>query len=224
MKKTAIYIRVSTGHQENSELMQSEKCLTYCNMKGYEVVDVFIDSNVSGGVRLFDRPAGSRLKKCLDNKEIDNIVVYKLDRMTRSVVDGLTVLNDFNANNIDFSVIDMSGETLDSSTPLGRMMVTMMLAFAELERHTIRDRVKKSLQHRKENLKVYSGKTPYGFTRKDKDLVPNLKEMEVVKQIYRMKDNDSELQTSFRTIARVVKMNVSKVHRIYNDEIYEQFL
>jgi len=144
--------------------------------------------------------------------------------MTRSVVDGLTVLNDFIANNIDFSVIDMSGETLDSSTPLGRMMVTMMLAFAELERHTIRDRVKKSLQHRKENLKVYSGRTPYGFTRKDKDLIPNLKEMEVVKQIYRMKDNDSELQTSFRTIARVVKMNVSKVHRIYNDEIYEQFL
>ena len=79
---------------------------------------------------------------------------------------------------------------------------------------------------RAEDETYYNGNSARfkGSYKKDKDLITNLKEMEVVKQIYRMKDNDSELQTSFRTIARVVRMNVSKVHRIYNDEIYEQFL
>ena len=224
MKKTAIYIRVSTGKQGASELMQSDKCLSYCNLMGYDVVDVFIDSNVSGGIELFKRPAGIELKKLIDKKEIDNVVVWKLDRCFRSTVDGLVTLKEFSSKCVNFCIIDMGGNTLDTGTPMGKLMSTMWLALGELEKDTIKDRVKKSLQHRKENLKVYSGKTPYGFTRKDKDLIPNLKEMEVVKQIYRMKNNDSEFQTSFRTIAKAVKMNVSKVHRIYNDEIYEQFL
>ena len=59
--KTAIYIRVSTDKQESSEELQKEKCLAYCNMMGYDVVDILTDSNVSGGIELFKRPEGAKL-------------------------------------------------------------------------------------------------------------------------------------------------------------------
>jgi len=218
--KTAIYLRVSTDKQESSELMQSEKCLNYCSMKGYDVVDVFVDSNVSGKTKMSNRPAGSKLLEAIDRKEIDNVVIWKLDRLSRNVVDGLGVINDFNSKCVTFSILDMAGETLDTSSPMGKLMVTMMLALGELEADTTRDRVTKALKHKKESMKVYSGNTPFGFTSKGKDLIVNPKEMEIVKKIFALRED----KVPFREIRKVTQLGLSKIHRIVNDEFYERFV
>ena len=218
--KTAIYIRVSTDKQEASELMQSEKCLAYCAMKEYEVCDIYVDSGVSGSKDIFSRKEGERLKRDIEKGDINNIVVWKLDRLSRNVIDGLNAVQYLNSKCVTFSIIDMGGSTIDTSTPMGKMQLTLMLAFAELERDTIKDRIKKSLNHRKENLKVYSKHTPYGFTRKNKDLIPNPKEMKVVGEIYKLKSKGK----SFGDISMVTQLPKTTVHRIYNDSFYQKFL
>lgn len=218
--KTLVYIRVSTSTQEASEVMQKEKCLNYCNMMGYDIVDVIVDSNVSGGVSLFDRPSGVKIKEYLDRKKANHIVSWDLTRLFRDVVDGLTVIKYFNTNNITFSIMNLGGNIIDTSTPIGEMVITMFLAIGRLEKETTRDRVKKALNHRKDNLKVYSGKTPYGFRVDGKDLIPVKEEMENVKLIYLMKQR----RRSYRDISGAVGLTLSKVHRIANDSMYERFL
>lgn len=218
--KTAIYIRVSTDKQSDSELMQSEKCLQYCSMKEYNVVDVYVDTSVSGSVDMFSRPQGGRLKKDIEKGEINNVVIWKLDRLSRNVIDGLNVVQYLNSKCVTFSIIDMGGSTVDTSTPMGKMQLTLMLAFAELERDTIRDRVKKALNHKKENLQVYSGSTPYGFKRQGKKLKPDAKEMAKVKRIYDLKREGK----SYRDISLDVVLGLSKVHRIANDRFYLKFI
>ena len=113
----------------------------------------------------------------------------------------------------------MGGSILDTKAPVGKLMMTMMLALGELEKEVTRDRVKKSLNYRKENLKVYSGSTPYGFKRSGDSLLVKESEMNVVKQMYKLKD-----KKSYRFIAESYDLNVSKVHRILNDEFYEKFI
>lgn len=217
--KVIIYARVSTDKQEASEEMQVSKCRSYCEMKGYEVVDVLVDSNVSGGTNLFDRPQGSKIEELINNGSIDHIVALKLDRIFRDVVDGLTTIKEFNDKCVTFSIIDQGGSIIDTSTAIGEMVITMFLAMGRFEKEQTRERVKKALNHRKENLKVYSGSIPYGFTRKGDDLVVNPEEMEIVKQMYRMKPD-----SSYRQIARVTQLGLSKVHRILNDEFYEKYI
>jgi len=217
--KTIIYTRVSTGKQEASSELQKEKCLAYCNMMGYEVVEILTDSNVSGGVELFKRPEGSRIYSMIENGEADNIVTLKLDRLFRNALNGLESIKFFDLHGITFSVIDMGGSILDTKSPMGKMMMTMMLALGELEKEVTRDRVKKSLNHRKENLRVYSKNIPYGFKKSGDALIVNDSEMKVVKEMYKLKDT-----RSYRFIANSYGLGLSKVHRILNDEFYEKFI
>lgn len=218
--KVAIYIRVSTDRQEASVELQKSKCEAYCEMMGYEVYAVMVDENVSGGVDLFDRPEGSLLPSMIETSEISHIVTLKLDRLFRAALNGLETIQYFNKQGVTFSVIDMGGSILDTKSPMGKMMMTMMLALGELEKETTRDRVKKALNHRKENLKVYSGKTPYGFKAEGKDLIPVEEEMDNVRMIYFMRQR----RRSYRHISDAVGLTLSKVHRIANDEFYERFL
>lgn len=217
---TIIYIRVSTGKQEASVEMQRQKCEAYCQMMGYEVEDVMIDENISGGIELFERPEGSLIPSMIETGQVNNIVTHKLDRLFRNALNGLETIQYFNKYGVTFSVIDMGGSILDTKSPMGKMMMTMMLALGELEKETTRDRVKKALNHRKENLKVYSGKIPFGFKAEGKDLIPIKKEMEVVKTIYKLKG----LKRSYRDISNTVGVTLSKVHRIANEPMYERFL
>ncbi|MBO0961491.1 recombinase family protein [Neobacillus sp. MM2021_6] len=144
--RAALYIRVSTQEQvENYSIeSQKERLEAYCKSKGWAVYDVYIDPGYSGSNT--DRPALQRLLADLNN--IDVVVVYKLDRLSRSQRDTLDLIEEyFLKNSVEFVSIT---ETLDTSTPFGKAMIGILSVFAQLERETIAERMRMGLIKRAE--------------------------------------------------------------------------
>jgi site-specific DNA recombinase len=166
--KAAIYIRVSTQEQvENYSLeSQQERLEAFCKSKGWDVHDTYIDPGVSGAT--LERPALQRLLS--DLNKIDVVLVYKLDRLSRSQRDTLTLIEEhFLKNNVDFVSIT---ETLDTSTPFGKAMIGILSVFAQLERETIAERMRIGhIKRAEDGLRGMGGDyDPAGYGRKDGEL------------------------------------------------------
>jgi site-specific DNA recombinase len=182
--KVAIYARVSTEQQiENYSIpLQKERMLAYCKSRGWDDVIEYIDPGYSGSN--IDRPAMNQLLKSLDN--IDVVVVYKLDRLSRSQKDTLYLIEDcFLKNDVEF--VSLS-ETIDTSTPFGRAMIGILSVFAQLERETITERLRSGRLKMTKELGYWSGgvdQNPTGYIREKRGkLVVNEEEAELVKRVY----------------------------------------
>lgn len=169
MKTAALYIRVSTDFQKDegySIEFQEEKLRAYCNAKDMVVSEVFIDPAYSGSN--IDRPA---LQSLIDRvKEFDAVIVYKLDRLSRSQKDTLYLIEDiFNPNDIAFISVS---ESFDTSTPFGRAMVGILSVFAQLERENIKERMLSGrVQRAKNGLHNGQSNTPIGYRKINGKLV-----------------------------------------------------
>ena len=183
--KAAIYIRVSTDAQFEegySVDAQKEQLTAYCVSKGIKEYDYYIDGGWTGSN--MERPELERLIKDVKDDKVSHVVVYKLDRLSRSQKDTLYLIEDvFMPNNVDFVSLT---ESLDTSTPIGRTMIGILAAFAQLERETIRMRTRMGMLERvKEGYWMGGGRIPFGYDY-DKEqgiLVPN-KDAEKVRKIY----------------------------------------
>jgi site-specific DNA recombinase len=180
--KAALYIRVSTQEQvENYSIeSQRERLEAYVKSKGWITYETYIDGGYSGSN--IDRPALQKLLK--DLHKIDVVVVYRLDRLSRSQRDTLSLIEEhFLTNNVDFVSIT---ETLDTSTPFGKAMIGILSVFAQLERETITERMRMGLVKRAEaGLRVMGGDyDPAGYKRNEGmlDLVPE--EAEHIQKAY----------------------------------------
>ena len=188
MKKiAAIYIRVSTDIQAEegySIEAQKEQLTAYCVSKGIKNYDYYIDGGWSGSN--IDRPEMQRLIKDVKDDKISHVIVYKLDRLSRSQKDTLYLIEDvFNPHNVDFVSLN---ESMDTSTPMGRLMLGILSAFAQLERENIRMRTRMGMKERvKSGLWMGGGRVPFGYDYDSSQgiLVPN-KDPEKVKQIYKL--------------------------------------
>lgn len=132
------YARVSTENQlENYSLPQQQGRLeAYCKAKGWELLKTYTDGGCSGGT--LERPALQELLREVRRGGVDAVLVYKLDRLSRSQKDTLTLIEDeFLKNGTDFISIN---ENFDTSTPFGRAMIGMLSVFAQLERDQITER------------------------------------------------------------------------------------
>jgi site-specific DNA recombinase len=184
-KKTAIYIRVSTDAQREegySIEAQTEKLIGYCTAKDYKNHELYIDGGWSGSN--IERPELQRLIREVKEGKIERVVVYKLDRLSRSQKDTLYLIEDvFNPFGVDF---DSLMENMDTSTSMGRLMVGILSAFAQLERENIKERTSMGMQKRVEaGFWMGGGRIPYGYDY-DKEqgiLVPN-EGAQKVRQIY----------------------------------------
>jgi site-specific DNA recombinase len=184
-KKAAIYIRVSTDAQRDEGYSidaQKEMLTAYCVSKAIKSYDYYIDGGYTGSN--IDRPELKRLINDVKNELIDTILVYKLDRLSRSQKDTLYLIEDvFNPHGVDFISLN---ESMDTSTPLGRLMLGILSAFAQLERENIRERTRLGMKERvKAGLWMGGGRVPYGYDyNKEKGiLIPN-KDADTVKKIY----------------------------------------
>lgn len=180
-KKIAVgYVRVSTLEQEISPEDQKEKILAYCTTKDFLLRESLVEIDVSGGVPLSERPEGSKLFKY----DFDVVVSTKLDRLFRNVKDCLSVTEEWSKKGIPLHIIDMGGVAVDTSTAMGRMFLTLIAAFAEMERTLIKERTRAALQYRIKNGKR-AGTVPYGFTlcKDGEKLVKNISEIETIKEI-----------------------------------------
>lgn len=186
-KVAAIYIRVSTDYQAEEGYSidaQKEQLTAYCVSKGIKNYEYYIDGGWSGSN--IERPEMQRLIKNVKENKISHVIVYKLDRLSRSQKDTLYLIEDvFNPHGVDFVSLN---ESMDTSTPMGRLMLGILSAFAQLERENIRLRTRMGMKERvKSGLWMGGGRIPFGYDY-DKEqgiLVPN-KDAEKVRQIYKL--------------------------------------
>lgn len=184
MKKVAIYIRVSTARQDQegySIPLQKERLIAYCKAKGWVVAGVFVDPGHSGSS--LDRPGIMQLIDGVSAGRFDVVLVYKLDRLSRSQKDTLYLIEDvFMANDVDFvSMI----ESFDTSSIYGRAMVGVLSVFAQMERETIAERTLMGRAGRAEEGFWHGGGTdPIGYDYIDGVLVVNEEEAAQVREVY----------------------------------------
>jgi DNA invertase Pin-like site-specific DNA recombinase len=136
MKRAALYMRVSTkGHGQTTET-QAVALRDYAGHRVFEIVEQYRDEGISGSKD--SRPALDRLMKDARTRKFDVAIVARFDRFARSVSHLLRALEEFNHLGIDF--VSLS-ESIDTSTPMGKMIFTVLGAVAELERNLIKERV-----------------------------------------------------------------------------------
>jgi len=186
LKKVGIYIRVSTQEQAQegySIQAQKERLISYCKAKDWLIGDIYIDGGYSGSN--LDRPAIQKLISDVDSGKLDLVLVYKLDRLSRSQKDTLHLIEDiFLKNNVDF--VSMN-ESFDTSTPFGRAMIGILSVFAQLERETIKERSLMGRTERaKEGLFHGGGYIPIGYDYVDGKLIVNEYEAMQVRELFKL--------------------------------------
>lgn len=186
-KHAAIYIRVSTDAQREEGYSidaQKEMLTAYCVSKSIRDYEYYIDGGYSGSN--LERPELKRMVDDIKQDKISCVLVYKLDRLSRSQKDTLFLIEDvFNPHGVDFVSLN---ESMDTSTPLGRLMLGILSAFAQLERENIRERTSMGMKERvKEGFWMGGGRVPFGYDY-DPDkgiLVPN-SDADTVRKVYEL--------------------------------------
>lgn len=186
MNKVALYVRVSTtGQLEEGYSIEEQKAKleSYCDIKDWHVYKVYTDGGFSGSTT--ERPALEQLIKDAQSKLFDTVLVYKLDRLSRSQKDTLYLIEDiFLKNNIEFVSLL---ENFDTSTPFGRAVIGLLSVFAQLEREQIKERMQLGkLGRAKSGKSMMWAKTSYGYNydKETGSMTVNEYEALAIKEIY----------------------------------------
>jgi DNA invertase Pin-like site-specific DNA recombinase len=177
------YVRVSTDEQAQSGSslpMQESRIRAYCKMAGLTLSAVIREEGVSAAKPFADRPGGAQLLEVLAKKRVTHIVALKLDRLFRDAADALSKIRQWDKADVALHLVDMGGTSLNTSSAMGRMMLTMLAGVAEWERNVIAERTTAVLTYKRQQRQVYSP-TPYGFQRQGGDLVADFTETEVIR-------------------------------------------
>lgn len=186
MNKVALYVRVSTTSQLEEGYSideQKAKLTSYCDIKDWHVYKVYTDGGFSGSTT--ERPALEQLVQDAQSKLFDTVLVYKLDRLSRSQKDTLYLIEDvFLKNNIEFVSLL---ENFDTSTPFGRAVIGLLSVFAQLEREQIKERMQLGkLGRAKAGKSMMWAKTSYGYdyNKENGSMTVNEYEALAVKEIF----------------------------------------
>jgi len=184
VRRAAVYIRVSTQEQAQEGYSvgeQKERLIAYCKAQDWLIADIYVDGGYTGSN--LNRPGIQKLMAETD--KFDVVLVYKLDRLSRSQRDTLYLIEEiFLPNNVDF--VSMQ-ESFDTSSPFGKAMIGLLAVFAQLEREQIKERTKMGrIARAKAGLYHGGGYIPIGYDY-DHDagkLVINPYEAEQVRKIF----------------------------------------
>ena len=184
--KVALYPRVSTQEQALNGFSideQIERMKKYCEAMNWTAYKIYTDAGYSGANK--DRPALQQMIKDVKKGKVDKVLVYKLDRLSRSQKDTLELIEDvFLANNVDF--VSMN-ENFDTSTAFGRAMIGILAVFAQLEREQIKERMAMGHQARaKKGLFHGSCMIPIGYDNVDGKLITNEFEKIQIQKMFEM--------------------------------------
>src|ERR1700693_3099257 len=138
----AVYSRVSTIGHGQDPAMQTRELTEYGQRRGWEVFDLYVDNGVSG--KKDSRPALNRLMADAHARRFDVVACWRFDRFSRSVSHLCRALETFNALDIQFVSLC---EQVDTSTPTGKLVFTILGAVSEGERNMIAERVRSGLRH-----------------------------------------------------------------------------
>ena len=181
-------MRVSTDEQALNGFSiraQSDKLKMFCDIKEWKIYDVYCDEGISGK-SIFERPQLLRLINDIKNKNVQNVLVYKIDRLTRSTKDLIEMVDLFNKYECSFNSLT---ENIDTKSSTGRMFIKIIGIFAEFERENIVERVKLGLERKvREGYTIASNNISYGYQKRIGEKVQSINQFEayVVKKIFRL--------------------------------------
>ncbi|WP_019123770.1 recombinase family protein [Brevibacillus massiliensis] len=182
--KVALYIRVSTDEQAkegHSIGAQQDRLMDYVRSQAWEVAEVYIDDGYSA--KDLDRPAIQRLLKDCESKKFDVVLVYRLDRLVRSVLDLYEVMNHLDKHGVMFK---SATEVYDTTSAMGRFFITLVAAIAQWERENLGERVKMGMEKNFRKGGWNGGEPPYGYRLEEGKLVVYEPEAQIVKRIFDM--------------------------------------
>lgn len=236
--RVGLYVRVSTQEQALGGYSigeQKERLTKYAEAHGWTIYKIYVDPGFSGAK--LERPELKNLIADAGSHKLDKVVVYKLDRLSRSQKDTLYLIEDvFLKNEVDF--VSMT-ENFDTGTPLGRAMIGILSVFAQLEREQIRERMSLGREGRaKSGLFHGSTKVPIGYRYDNGVLVVDPYEAEIVRRIFRefgsgrsvyaiARDlNEEGITSSYgllsrNTIQSLLKNNTYIGKIKFNDQVYD---
>ena len=181
LKKVAIYIRVSTEEQAKegySIAAQQEKLKTFCASRDWQIYDIYIDEGYSG--KNLNRPEFKRLLNHI--QDFDLVLVYKLDRLSRSQKDVLHLIEDvFEPNHIGFV---STLENFDTTLSFGKAMLGIIAVFAQLERESITERACLGKREQARQGKWRGGPVPLGYDYINQQLITNEYEALIIRKIF----------------------------------------
>jgi DNA invertase Pin-like site-specific DNA recombinase len=182
-RRAAIYTRKSTSagleRDFNSLDAQREACESYAKSQGWKIVGTYDDGGFTGAN--IDRPAFQRLLADIEAGQIDVVVVYKVDRLSRSLLDFARVMERFSKAGTAFVSVTQHFSTADA---MGRLTLNMLMSFAEYEREMIADRTRDKIVAARRKGKWTGGTVPIGYYVIDRKLVKNAPEAIVIKEVF----------------------------------------
>lgn len=186
--RCAIYTRKSSEEgleQEFSSLdAQREACEAYTKSQksgGWVALpDMYNDGGISGGT--MDRPALRRLLSDIGAGRVDTVVVYKVDRLTRSLSDFAKIVDAFDAKGVSFVSVT---QQFNTTTSMGRLTLNMLLSFAQFEREVTGERIRDKIAASKQKGMWMGGLPPLGYDVADRKLVVNATEADTVRHVFR---------------------------------------
>lgn len=200
MRRAIGYVRVSTSEQATEGISldnQKAKIQAYCNLNELELIEIIEDAGKSG--KNLNREGIQDLTGRIKNKSIEAVVVYRLDRLSRKVIDTLTLIETIEKSGITFHSLN---EKIDTSTAMGRFFLNITASLAQMERDLISERTKDALQMKIANNER-AGQIPFGWRLSEdgNTLIPHKGEQEVIRQVKRLHGQGM----SYRAICEVLK-------------------
>lgn len=188
MLETGIYVRVSTEEQAKegfSIRAQEQKLKDYARIKDWAIHKIYIDEGISGK-NIVDRPQINALIQDIKKGYVKNVLIFKIDRLTRSTSDLIYLINLFNEYNCAFNSLC---ESIDTQTPSGRMFIKIIGIFAEFERENIVERTKLGFERKvKEGYSLCTRTASYGYDKYVGDKIQKINEKEavIVREVFDM--------------------------------------
>ena len=186
--KTAIYVQVSTDEQAKegySIRAQIEKLKSFIKVKDWSFYKVYADEGISGK-NIKDRPAINEMIDDIKAGNVDNVLIYKIDRLTRSTRDLIELTDIFKATSCSFNSVM---ESIDTATASGRMFLKIIGIFAEFERENIAERITMAAEKKaREGYSLAYNTASYGYDKAGKDKIQtiNHEEAKIVKEVFSM--------------------------------------
>jgi site-specific DNA recombinase len=222
------YTRVSTLEQKRGGLSldaQTEAIKNYCQMRGIELVRIVSDPGVSAEKPLMKRRGGALLLDALVRGEANAVIAVKLDRLFRNTRDALDNITKWDGSEVAVHLIDQGGASLDTRSAVGRLIITLLAAIAEMERNQISERVQAAMDIKK-GRNERAGYVPFGFrvALGGRRLEPDEDEQRVLVALKRFHDDGFSLRKIARRLnddgikIRGRKWDQMKVKRLLDRE------
>lgn len=179
--QSALYLRVSTEQQVdgNSLATQESQLLRYAKAHGYAVADIYVDAGLSG--KNTNRPELQRMLEDAGRRSFDVVLVWAVDRISRSVPDLLHLIETLREHGVDFAAVS---QDFDTSDPTGLLTLHILGSFAQFERELLIERTKEGHLRRLQKSDWSCGVVPFGYSKVDGKLVEVAEEAAVVRRMF----------------------------------------